>query len=43
MPPEALEELLLSVMKKELNAVIWLGGAIGLILGAVSAIMNIVL
>ena len=43
MPPEALEELLLSVMKKELNAVIWLGGAIGLILGAVSVIMNIVL
>ena len=40
MPPEALEELLLSVMKKELNAIIWLGGVIGLVLGAVSVVFN---
>ena len=40
MPPEALEALMLSVMKKELNAIIWLGGVIGLVLGGVSALMN---
>ena len=40
MPPEALEELLLSVMKKELNAIIWLGGVIGLALGGVSVLTN---
>ena len=40
MPPEAIEKLFLSVMKKELNAIIWLGGAIGLVLGAVSTIIN---
>ena len=40
MPPEALEALLLSVMKKELNAIIWLGGIIGLILGGVSVLLN---
>ena len=33
MPARDLEELGLSVMKKELNAVVWLGGAIGLIMG----------
>ena len=33
MRPEALEELVLSVMKKELNAVILLGGAIGFAMG----------
>ena len=42
MPPEALEALMLSVMKKELNAVIWLGGIIGLLLGLVSVLMNFV-
>lgn len=42
MPPEALEALMLSVMKKELNAVIWLGGIIGLALGTVSVLMNFV-
>ena len=42
MPPEALEALMLSVMKKELNAVIWLGGIIGLILGTVSVLMNFI-
>lgn len=42
MPPEALENLILSVMKKELNAVIWLGGAIGLVLGCVSILMNFI-
>lgn len=42
MPPEALENLILSVMKKELNAVIWLGGAIGLVLGGVSVLMNFI-
>ncbi len=42
MPPEALEELLLSVMKKELTAVIWLGGLIGVLLGAISVIINTV-
>lgn len=40
MPPEAIEKLFLSVMKKELNAIIWLGGAIGLVLGVVSAFAN---
>ena len=33
---------MLSVMKKELNAVIWLGGIIGLILGTVSVLMNFI-
>ena len=33
MPPEALEEMVLSVMKKELSAVIWLGGLIGFVMG----------
>ena len=42
MPPEALEELMLSVMKKELNAIIWLGGAIGLLLGLVSVLANFI-
>ena len=40
MPPQDLEALVLSVMKKELNAVIWLGGVIGLILGLVSLFIN---
>ena len=38
MRPEDLEELVLSVMKKELNAVIWLGGANGFILGVLTNI-----
>ena len=42
MPPEALEALMLSVMKKELNAVIWLGGIIGLLLGLVSVLTNFI-
>jgi uncharacterized membrane protein YheB (UPF0754 family) len=33
MPPRDLEELVLSVMKKELNAVVCLGGVIGLVMG----------
>ena len=40
MPPEALEALMLAVMKKELNAVIWLGGIIGVVLGALSLAIN---
>lgn len=36
MPPEALEELILSIMRKELNAVVLLGGVIGLIMGAIN-------
>lgn len=43
MPPEALEELLLSVMKRELNAVIWLGGVIGVLLGVISVALNMIL
>ena len=42
MPPKALEDLLLSVMKKELNAVIWLGGLIGILLGGASIIINMI-
>lgn len=36
MPPEALEELILSIMRKELNAVVLLGGVIGLIMGVIN-------
>lgn len=42
MPPEALEELVLSVMKKELNAVIWLGGAIGLVIGLINLLPELI-
>jgi len=38
MPAEDLEALVLAVMKKELNAVIWLGGIIGLVLGGINLI-----
>ncbi|MBE6690473.1 MAG: DUF445 family protein [Ruminococcaceae bacterium] len=38
MPPEALEELVLSVMKKELNAIIWLGAIIGFLMGMLNFI-----
>ena len=40
MPPRELETLVLSVMKKELNAVIWLGGVIGFILGLITMLIN---
>lgn len=40
MRPEDLEKLVVSVMKKELTAVIWLGGLIGLILGAVNLLIR---
>ena len=36
MDVKELEKLCLSVMKKELNAITWLGGLIGLILGVVN-------
>lgn len=36
MPPEDLEALVLSVMKKELNAVIWLGAGIGFVIGLIN-------
>lgn len=40
MPPEDLEELVLSVMKKELNTVIWLGGVIGFVLGLINTLIG---
>lgn len=40
MPPEDLEELVLSVMKKELNIVIWLGGVIGFVLGIINTLIS---
>lgn len=43
MPPEALEELILGIMRKELNAVVLLGGVIGVILGFISVFLNMVL
>lgn len=33
MPPEVLEDMVLSVMKKELSAIIWLGALIGFLMG----------
>lgn len=42
MPPQDLERLLLSVMRKELNAVIWLGSAIGFIMGIVTMLINMI-
>ncbi|MBQ3482714.1 MAG: DUF445 family protein [Clostridia bacterium] len=36
MPPKELEALVLSVMKKELNAVIWLGAGIGFVIGLIN-------
>jgi uncharacterized membrane protein YheB (UPF0754 family) len=42
MPPEALEELLLSIMRKELNAVVLLGGLIGLIMGIINIIPDFI-
>ena len=40
MPPEDLERLILSVMKKELNDVIRLGAVIGFVMGAVTTLIN---
>ena len=42
MPPEALEELILSIMRKELNVVVLLGGVIGLIMGIISIVPNFI-
>lgn len=42
MPPQDLERLLLSVMRKELNAVIWLGSVIGFIMGLVTTLINMI-
>ena len=43
MPPEDLEELILGIMRKELNAVVLLGGVIGIILGFISVFLNMVI
>ncbi len=40
MPPEDLEKLILSVMKKELNDVIRLGAVIGFVMGIVTTLIN---
>lgn len=42
MPPEDLEKLILSVMKKELNDVIRLGAVIGFIMGIVTTVINMI-
>lgn len=42
MPPEALEELILGIMRKELNAVVLLGAVIGLIMGVINIIPTFV-
>jgi len=42
MPPEDLEKLILSVMKKELNDVIRLGAVIGFIMGIVTMLINMI-
>lgn len=42
MPPQDLERLILSVMKKELNAVIFLGAIIGFIMGIVTMLINMI-
>ena len=42
MPPEDLEKLILSVMKKELNDVIRLGAVIGFIMGIVTTLINMI-
>lgn len=41
MDPRELEDLLLMVMKKELNAIVWLGVPIGLIMGCVTMLTNL--
>ena len=40
MDPRELEALLLMVMKKELNALVWLGVPIGMIMGLITTIIN---
>ncbi len=40
MDPRELEDLLLMVMKKELNALVWLGVPIGFIMGCITMILN---
>jgi uncharacterized membrane-anchored protein YjiN (DUF445 family) len=42
MPPEDLEKLILSVMKKELNDVIRLGAVIGFVMGVVTTLINMI-
>lgn len=42
MQPKDLENLLLNVMKKELNAVIYLGGVIGFVLGIITMLVNLI-
>ncbi|MBE6595508.1 MAG: DUF445 family protein [Ruminococcaceae bacterium] len=42
MHPRHLEELLLSVMKKELNAVIYLGGVLGFLMGIFTTVINLI-
>ena len=41
MRPEDLEALVLSVMRRELNAVIWLGGLIGFIMGLINLFIGL--
>ncbi|MBQ3063525.1 MAG: DUF445 family protein [Clostridia bacterium] len=42
MPPQDLEHLILSVMRKELNAVIVLGSVIGFVMGIVTTLVNMI-
>ena len=42
MPPQDLEHLILSVMRKELNAVILLGSVIGFVMGIVTTLINMI-
>jgi uncharacterized membrane protein YheB (UPF0754 family) len=42
MPPEDLEHLILSVMKKELNDVIRLGAVIGFVMGIITTLINMI-
>lgn len=42
MPPEDLEKLILSAMKKELNDVIRLGAVIGFVMGVVTTLINMI-
>ncbi len=42
MQPQDLENLILTVMKKELNAVIYLGGVIGFVLGIITMLINLI-
>ena len=38
-PPEELEEMLLSVMKKEMSTIKWIGGLIGLLVGLIQVLL----